>query len=1027
MTARLWYWAGALGLIVAVALQAQELPELLSAAVAKGGERPVTDARVLRSRFVELNRNAVLGDPRDRRRVVLNLFEDARWVAEQTKAYWSLDGSTYLWHGRIEGMQRGWVVLGITGEVAFALINTDQGEEYRIQWVQGTLHAIQQVDIEAPFATHDALQVPLAELEPVKDGDKNALVVEQAAGETVIDILVAYTPAARDAAGGVAAIENKIQTTVAATNQAFANSGVLIQLNLVHTMLVNYNEGGSGVTAALAPLRAANDGVMDEVHAARNAYGADLVCLWIHGSAGGPSGGIVGYAYQMLTPSATFASWAFSVVEQYWAPSYTMAHEIGHNMGANHDRDNADGPGAYPYSYGYQHRVPGSAFRTIMAYQCSTMNCPKIPYWSNPAVSYNGAPTGIPSNQPNSANNAQTLNNTRSVVAAFRATSGGCSYQISPQSTTVSSSAGSGSISVTAPAGCAWTASTATSWLQLTSGTSGSGNGTVTYSYTQNSTPSSRSGAITVAGFNFSITQNAAAPTNVTITVTTQPAGLNVRIDGTVYSTPQTFSWQAGSTHTLAALTPQGSANTRYIFSSWSQGGEASQTITTPSQTTTYTANYVTQFALATAVSPAGSGVVTVTPPSADGFYAAGASLELAAQPAANFSFTGWSGDLSGTANPATITMSGPRSVLAQFAQASACSYSLSRSEANVSASGDVVNLAVQTGPECSWTVSSSVSWAQFPSTAPRLGSGPVQMTIGPNLTAVPRAATVQIAGVTFRITQAAAGCSFQLTGPGGVLPASGGSYAISVATAPGCSWTAMKSASWMTFAGASAGTSSGSLSFTASPNFSSTPRTATITIGGVTLHFVQKGQNTPQIFTDVAPSNPFFDYITLLGLNNVADWCLSGAYCPDATITRSSMAIFLVRSLVGDSFSFPQTPFFQDVPPTHPQFAYIQKLRELGITNGCGNGNYCPSEPVTRGQMAAFVVRARLGITFSQSFPYPEGQPFADVDSSNIFFSHIQKLRELGITTGCTPTAFCPNDLNTRGQMAAFVARGFF
>jgi hypothetical protein len=76
---------------------------------------------------------------------------------------------------------------------------------------------------------------------------------------------------------------------------------------------------------------------------------------------------------------------------------------------------------------------------------------------------------------------------------------------------------------------------------------------------------------------------------------------------------------------------------------------------------------------------------------------------------------------------------------------------------------------------------------------------------------------------------------------------------------------------------------------------------------------------------------------------------------------------------------------------------------------------------------MAAFIVRARLGVTFSQSFPYNATQPFADVDANNIFFAYIQKLRELGITTGCSATAFCPNDLNTRGQMGAFVARGFF
>ncbi|MBL8232546.1 MAG: hypothetical protein JNL98_28875, partial [Bryobacterales bacterium] len=675
MTVRTVRLAGALWLLTAAVGFSQELPELLSAATPKGNERSVTDSRVLRSRFVELNREAVMDAVNTRRRIVLNLFDDARWNAEEVKAYWSKDKSTFLWHGRIEGMERGYVVLGITGDVASALINTDEGDEYRIKWVAGSLHAIQQVDIEAPFAVHDAVEVPASELKPDRDvdnrdadnrdADKSGL-RERAAGETVIDLMVAYTAAARDSAGGVTAIQNNIQTTVASANQAFTNSGVQIQFNLVHTMLVNYSEGSGDVTDALAPLRSTSDGVMDEVHAARDTHGADLVCLWIQGSAGGPWGGTVGYAYQLTSASSSFAPWGFSVVEQYWAASYTMAHELGHNMGAQHDRANAGNSGAYSYSYGYQNAVLGSAFRTIMAYQCAGMSCPKIPYWSNPVVSYNGTPTGIASNQANSADNALTLNNTRTAVAAFRSGAAGCTYQISPTSATVGSSSGSGSVSVTAASGCAWTASTATSWLQVTSGSSGSGNGTVSYSYTSNASTSSRNGSITIAGNTFSITQNGSAGSNVSITVNSVPSGLSVMVGGSPVTTPHTMNWPSGTNLSLNAPLTQGSGGTRHNFSSWSHGGGASQTVT-PSSATTYTVNYSTQYLLTTSTSPSAGGSLAIAPSSSDGFYNSGVGVQISAIANSGYNFSSWTGSVTGSTNPVTVTMSAPRNLTANF------------------------------------------------------------------------------------------------------------------------------------------------------------------------------------------------------------------------------------------------------------------------------------------------------------------------------------------------------------------------
>jgi hypothetical protein len=112
-------------------------------------------------------------------------------------------------------------------------------------------------------------------------------------------------------------------------------------------------------------------------------------------------------------------------------------------------------------------------------------------------------------------------------------------------------------------------------------------------------------------------------------------------------------------------------------------------------------------------------------------------------------------------------------------------------------------------------------------------------------------------------------------------------------------------------------------------------------------------------------------------------------------------------------------------VKPTDSFFPFIQKMKELGITLGCSAAPalYCPDAPVSRIQMAAFLIRAKFG----DAFPYRNTPYFTDVPLANSFFPYVQKMRELGITTGCTTQTYCPEDPNTRGQMAVFLIRAFF
>ncbi len=116
--------------------------------------------------------------------------------------------------------------------------------------------------------------------------------------------------------------------------------------------------------------------------------------------------------------------------------------------------------------------------------------------------------------------------------------------------------------------------------------------------------------------------------------------------------------------------------------------------------------------------------------------------------------------------------------------------------------------------------------------------------------------------------------------------------------------------------------------------------------------------------------------------------------------------------------------PYFSDVPVTDNFFKYIQKLKDLSITTV--SGTYLPGEGVSRGQMAAFLIRA-LQVEAGQpteSFTYTATPYFTDVPAGSTYFSYVQRLKDLGITT--VTGTYNVDEIVTRAQMAAFIARAF-
>lgn len=142
--------------------------------------------------------------------------------------------------------------------------------------------------------------------------------------------------------------------------------------------------------------------------------------------------------------------------------------------------------------------------------------------------------------------------------------------------------------------------------------------------------------------------------------------------------------------------------------------------------------------------------------------------------------------------------------------------------------------------------------------------------------------------------------------------------------------------------------------------------------------------------------------------------------YCPTQPVTRAEMAVFLVRAL-GESTG-PHQGLFTDVPPGTFYSASVESLAELGVTTGVGGGRYDPNGLVTRAQMATFLIRA-LGESATTG-----ANPFSDVPTGVWYTAFVARIYELGITTGCNldPLQYCPNGAVTRAEMASFLARAF-
>jgi hypothetical protein len=386
-------------------------------------------AGAIRSRAVAID-VATLPDPRVRAQLArepgltLELFPDAFVDAVFDRFDANADGVT--WVGHVSGAPLSAVTLVYGGGLLAGTLSTPDGqfqirpasEAARLANPQasGQMHLITQIDTSQLPPEAEPVEVVL----PDADGLSTADAATMADSAGVIDVMVIYTATAQLHAGSQAAMLNLINLSISETNTSYANSDVVQRLRLVHTAPVTYTEVSSFGTN------------LSRVRSGSGQYGADLVAMLIHPTS--PSA--CGIAYVMTTVSTAFEPFGYSVTDTAClSPNYTFAHELGHNMGAQHDWYVSTATRPFTYAHGYANPAVGARWRTIMSYndQCSVQgfSCSRLLAWSNPENRLKTPCLGVvegtrtdcgPGNLDTGcdADNRRTLNNTALTIANLR-------------------------------------------------------------------------------------------------------------------------------------------------------------------------------------------------------------------------------------------------------------------------------------------------------------------------------------------------------------------------------------------------------------------------------------------------------------------------------------------------------------------------------------------------------------------------------------------------------------------------------
>jgi hypothetical protein len=351
-----------------------------------------------------------------------------------------------IWRGAVEGTDAPATIMWWPGGKMTGTVQ-HQGRIYSIRHMGGEMHAVvemaedrmpsehapmparmkERMRVDDPNARDDPLvhQGDASMLRPLTQGMRPAKALQDkkkqkkadasskakaskakstktGPSDVVIDVIVAYT---KKAARNYADIKRElVDLSIEEGNESFRLSNIRhVKLRLVHAYQTDYDEEGGVHFDHVFRFADKGDGYMEEIHGLRNKYKADVAVLIVDDAKG----------CGLATRVHADADEAFAVVHhECAASSYTLAHEIGHLIGARHDLALDKNMTPFPYGHGF---VNGTKWRDIMSYKDSCGGCPRLPVWSSPLVKIKGDVAGS-----SDLDNARVISEEAARVAAFR-------------------------------------------------------------------------------------------------------------------------------------------------------------------------------------------------------------------------------------------------------------------------------------------------------------------------------------------------------------------------------------------------------------------------------------------------------------------------------------------------------------------------------------------------------------------------------------------------------------------------------
>jgi hypothetical protein len=356
-------------------------------------------------------------------KVHLNLFKDLSFVGVVERVTWR-SHMRFTVAGHLEEDPHGTFIIVVEKDVAAASIRVPSlSRVFDLRYIADGVYLICEIDTERlPSCGSGVPRGEHYEPKPWANGVEGAGTPPGSSESAsprgacpppapVIDVLLVYTNRAREAAGGNNAIRAGCQIAIEDANKAYTHSLINARLRLVYTGEIQYEPPlEESMAQQLDKLIDPADDEMDEVHDLRDDYGADLVTLVVF------TPGTPGLA--KFCPAD--ASEAFTLIRWENTGGFAFAHETGHNLGCDHDRQNSSSICEHdttPYSYGWRWTGDsGYQWHTVMAYQPGDVRW----FFSNPDVFHDGQPTGVPIGEENEAHNAQTINLRAPIVENFR-------------------------------------------------------------------------------------------------------------------------------------------------------------------------------------------------------------------------------------------------------------------------------------------------------------------------------------------------------------------------------------------------------------------------------------------------------------------------------------------------------------------------------------------------------------------------------------------------------------------------------